>query len=272
MTKVCEKCGVEFEPKLERARFCSRKCIESAYSTVPVTVVCPMCGTSRVMSRAGSIRAIKAHSCCPSCATDRLEGSNNGNWRGGHRHWSPGRHGKDKDGLSWKTQRTLAWARDNFTCQHCGKVPKRKPDVHHINPWMNSLSHALDNLICLCQSCHLKEEAKIQEVWGGQIRYESPRIRVVRKKQAASRKPSPCNCGAVGLQTLGCLSICWLCWNPILTGDQKAGLTLKELSNKYALNYKMVDFILHPWTQGAKDRLNVRVSSLPPKQEIVIGI
>ena len=169
MTKVCEKCGVEFEPKLERARFCSRKCIESAYSTVPVTVVCPMCGTSRVMSRAGSIRAIKAHSCCPSCATDRLEGSNNGNWRGGHRHWSPGRHGKDKDGLSWKTQRTLAWARDNFTCQHCGKVPKRKPDVHHINPWMNSLSHALDNLICLCQSCHLKEEAKIQEVWGGQL-------------------------------------------------------------------------------------------------------
>ena len=88
-------------------------------------------------------------------------------WKGGCRYWSKGRWGKDKNGLSWKTQRRLAWERDDFTCQHCGERKSRKPDVHHINPWMNSHSHALDNLICLCQSCHLKEEAKVQEVWGG---------------------------------------------------------------------------------------------------------
>jgi hypothetical protein len=34
---------------------------------------------------------------------------------------------------------------------------------------MNSRSHALDNLISLCQKCHLTEEAKVQAVWGGQL-------------------------------------------------------------------------------------------------------
>jgi hypothetical protein len=106
---------------------------------------------------------------CSECASDNQIGANNPNWKGGHKHWSPGRYGKDKDGLSWKIQRNLAWERDNETCQHCHEKKGRKPDVHHINPWMNSLSHALDNLVCLCQSCHLKEEAKVHEIWGGQL-------------------------------------------------------------------------------------------------------
>lgn len=135
--KMCEGCGLEFEQKRKKAKFCSRD-----------------------------------------CATNCLSGHLNGNWRGGHKHWSPGRLGKDKDGLSWRIQRRLAWERDNFTCQHCGKVPKRKPDVHHIDPWMNSMSHALENLICLCQSCHLKEEAKVQEKWGGHV---TPPVKKVEK-------------------------------------------------------------------------------------------
>ena len=104
-----------------------------------------------------------------------MSGPNNPTWKGGHKHWSPGRFGRDNGGLSWKTQRRLAWERDDFTCQQCHEKKNRKPDVHHIVPWMNSHSHALDNLICLCQSCHLKEEAKVHEKWGGQLSHYEPK-------------------------------------------------------------------------------------------------
>jgi DNA-binding XRE family transcriptional regulator len=47
---------------------------------------------------------------------------------------------------------------------------------------MNSLSHALSNLICLCQSCHLKEEARVQEKWGGQLMAPRPKKQLKAKK------------------------------------------------------------------------------------------
>ena len=97
-----------------------------------------------------------------------FKGSNNPAWKGGTHHWQAGKLGRDKDGLSWKIQRKLAWERDSYTCQHCGATGgKRNPDVHHINPYRLSFSHALDNLIALCQGCHKKAEAKIAALWGG---------------------------------------------------------------------------------------------------------
>ena len=115
-------------------------------------------------------------------------GPNNPNWKGGHKHWSQGRHGKDKDGLSWKTQRQAAWERDSYTCQGCGVKGPRNPDVHHISPWLNSLSHHLDNLICLCKSCHMKEDAKAHEQWGGQLVLDKPCKKVVTSKQPKKQK------------------------------------------------------------------------------------
>ena len=135
-------------------------------------VTCPCCKKVRVVWDGG-----RRSQTCRSCASDRMSGPNSPSWKGGHQQWSPGRYGKDKNGLSWKVQRRLAWERDKFECQHCGEKKNRKPDVHHIKPWMNSLSHALDNLICLCQSCHLKEEAKVQEVWGGALVVTGPSVK-----------------------------------------------------------------------------------------------
>lgn len=89
-------------------------------------------------------------------------------WKGGHKSWQVGKLGRDKDGLSWKQQRRLAWERDSYTCQHCGKRKDSwRPDVHHIKPYRLSFSHSLDNLICLCRRCHKKAEALIVELWGG---------------------------------------------------------------------------------------------------------
>lgn len=99
-----------------------------------------------------------------------LEGSLNPNWKGGHKSWQQGKLGRDKDGLSWKIQRQLAWDRDSLTCQDCQKKKEGwRPDVHHISPYRLSFSHALDNLKSLCRRCHKIAEAKIIELWGGKV-------------------------------------------------------------------------------------------------------
>ena len=164
--KICERCGKTIETTSKR--FCSRKCMwDSRPSKLPklIEVSCSVCNRQRVIKSWNGRVPIRK---CRKCSTYSPSGSDSPVWKGGHHQWSQGRFGKDKDGLSWKAQRKLAWERDNYECQHCHLKKYRKPDVHHINPWMNSQSHALDNLLCLCQSCHLKEEAKVQEVWGGQ--------------------------------------------------------------------------------------------------------
>ena len=135
---TCANCGNPLRGN--QRRFCSRKCKEQ-HALKSRRVTAPL---------------------------DR-SGAKNPNWKGGHRHWALGRYGKDKDGLSRKTQRKLAWERDGYTCQHCGEKKQRNPDVHHKVPFRVSQSHALDNLICLCQKCHLTEEAKVQDQWGGQL-------------------------------------------------------------------------------------------------------
>jgi 5-methylcytosine-specific restriction endonuclease McrA len=87
---------------------------------------------------------------------------NHPNWRGVITIPLKGKYGRDKDGLSWKVQRKLAWERDDYTCQECGRKEEGwKPDVHHKIPYRISGSHALDNLICYCRSCYKRIENEI---------------------------------------------------------------------------------------------------------------
>lgn len=175
----CAACSTPFTPKRKDAKFCSKKCKERAMKQGqrrPYTVVCPDCSAAReVRMTPYRAKARGTQALCPQCHELRrsqrafTEGTANPNWKGGHRHWSPGRFGRDKDGLSWKTQRRLAWERDNYICRECGVKSRRNPDVHHIIPFRISQSHALENLKCLCQKCHMQIEAAVQEQWGGQL-------------------------------------------------------------------------------------------------------
>lgn len=61
-------------------------------------------------------------------------------------------------GPGWKQQKQKARERDKV-CRHCGKTPEengRALDVHHINPYRYSGDNRLENLICLCRSCHMR--------------------------------------------------------------------------------------------------------------------
>ena len=188
----CEVCNSRLQGR--QTRFCSKPC-QHTWEAQDTQVGCVECGTTYTVKRLVASRS-RFSSRCRGCISrgalpKNMVGENNPRWKGGHKHWSKGRYGKDKDGLSWKVQRKLAWERDSLTCQHCGVKGKRNPDVHHISPWMNSHSHSLDNLICLCKSCHMKEDAKVHEQWGGQL---------VQDKPKAVSPTAICSCGKKGRQ------------------------------------------------------------------------
>lgn len=78
-------------------------------------------------------------------------------WRGGHEKYR---------GPGWLSVREEVLERDDFQCKHCGLTEKEALErghglnVHHVDPYAESQDNSLDNLITLCQSCHLKLEWK----------------------------------------------------------------------------------------------------------------
>lgn len=67
----------------------------------------------------------------------------------------------------WKQARKAALARDNYLCQDCMKLGYVVPaqTVHHIIPIkvMWQLRLIIDNMICLCESCHQERHRKLNE-------------------------------------------------------------------------------------------------------------
>jgi len=175
--KICETCSNEFTVYQARskARFCSWTCRASRPKRI--CVICgnafypkpsytqPTCSHECGYKLAGLGRAGKPRP--PYVAkkvSDGLKRYYNGdpsrhwNYQGGISHF----HGR---GNGWNTIKKIARERDNYTCQICGvtegKLGKRLA-VHHRIPYHNfstpSEANALDNLICVCQSCHMKLE------------------------------------------------------------------------------------------------------------------
>lgn len=67
-------------------------------------------------------------------------------------------------GRKWLEARQKAVDRDNGTCQNCHKFIGNGIPVHHIKPFREfeteEEANVLDNLICMCQSCHMKHEPR----------------------------------------------------------------------------------------------------------------
>ena len=70
-------------------------------------------------------------------------------------------------GPHWPRIRKLVRARDQFTCQACGRKEDSKAHhVHHIVPFRNfvnpQIANQLDNLITLCPTCHQRAEISVR--------------------------------------------------------------------------------------------------------------
>lgn len=177
-TVECEQCESEFEVKPHRekkARFCSQECKGRYYgSPIPSkkhpTLVCEWCGSNFKVTPA---RAESSRFCSKGCqnawqsetkhGVDNLPDPPRGE---DHPWWNGGEC--DHYGENWLEQRKKTRERDDHSCRYCGKHRSelgQEPDVHHIIPRKKfdvqneyEEMNALDNLICLCKSCHPKWE------------------------------------------------------------------------------------------------------------------
>lgn len=89
-------------------------------------------------------------------------GKDSPSWKGGYSEYY---------GPSWRNQQRKAWDRDDFKCRVCDKKTENRPDVHHIDPVRNwnveeehELMNSLNNIVCLCKSCHGKYGGKKTEL------------------------------------------------------------------------------------------------------------
>lgn len=80
-------------------------------------------------------------------------GKDHYNWQGGI---TPETRRRVK-GMFWKKIADQIRVRDNNICQVCGCIGgSKKLPVHHIIPFKKSKNNDSDNLITVCQSCHIK--------------------------------------------------------------------------------------------------------------------
>lgn len=194
--KICEICGSVFQVKPYRAstaRFCSQSCggkwhmknrvmrgpsmkgntfrkgkrPANAFTSEqvrgknnskwvePIALNCEHCGKTFYV-KPWIFRQNKSRFCGQSCASDHNSGPNHWGYLGGPMTYR---------GRNWRVQRDLAADRDNGTCVDCGKVVGRSIPVHHVKPFRNfetpEAANELSNLVCLCQSCHMKRESKL---------------------------------------------------------------------------------------------------------------
>lgn len=168
----CVNCGEEFNVppcRGDEAKFCSMECRDE-YQINTGTFAGKNNGAynSEVLkcdNCAEDIEVPKSHItdlnfCSNSChweyvkENELLVGENNPSWEGG---------APDYYGESWPSQRRKALEEADYNCQMCGKTKKemgQNPDVHHRKPFReygvenHKEANRLDNLICLCRSCH----------------------------------------------------------------------------------------------------------------------
>lgn len=167
-TTECNECGDAFAyyPSNKDGVYCSA-CVDEADGVVPteasavtdIEVPCENCGATLERHPSRIESASYGEFCDLDCygewLSDHVVGSSHHQWEGGTIPY----------GSSWWQVRRAAWERDGYECQCCGASTEeigRRPDVHHIVPvraFDNPAdAHRLENVVCLCRSCHRRVE------------------------------------------------------------------------------------------------------------------
>lgn len=184
VTLTCEACGKTFNVYKARshARFCSREC----HST-KAELICEYCGDTYYVKRSDKGRR---RTCSKTCASKLRSVEGTAPHTGKARPEStrkkvseglrlyykknPRKHWNFKGGnfsnfrgrySDWQLQRKRARSRALYKCEVCGiseTTMKKQLSVHHIIPFRKfstpQKANELSNLICVCQSCHMKLE------------------------------------------------------------------------------------------------------------------
>jgi hypothetical protein len=130
----------------------------------PIYKKCLFCGKIMILAQ----HRKDAKYCNKECAKKGYNPINHWNWNGGVSSETKKRIGT----YSWNITRKKVYARDNWTCQVCGKHCSNDIQCHHIVPYRITQDNSESNLITLCKSCHLKEEKKYYKIKNKQLDLE----------------------------------------------------------------------------------------------------
>ncbi len=151
--KICPTCGKTFSvsPAHSKKRVhCSKECQKRR-----VTYCCEVCGKEREVRWSETEKRFCSDECRLEWFRAAFKADNSPHWRGGAISYY---------GPSWRAARRAVRQRDGYRCQSCGTAEKDLPErlsVAHIISFRefglerHEEANRLDNLICLCRSCHL---------------------------------------------------------------------------------------------------------------------
>lgn len=148
----CDHCGKEYllyNYRNEKTinNFCSYKC-QGLSKSKSIEKTCEVCSKTFLSKQSSQTNA---RFCSMECR--KISGSYRGKKLNGRYY----------DTNKWKRLRTLCMIRDKNKCQVCGVVSE-KNEVHHVIPRNEGGQDILDNLICVCKSCHVKLDAKLMNL------------------------------------------------------------------------------------------------------------
>jgi endogenous inhibitor of DNA gyrase (YacG/DUF329 family) len=168
--RECANCGTatrqaRWNVENYQRAFCSDDCL-AEFRDKQVAVKCANCGTEYSVHRYRHERT-ERHFCDESCmgawASENRHGPDNPNWRGGKSVYDAVK--KALGNVSWETQRTRTREHGD-SCRLCGGGggPDQDLHAHHIIPILAGGSNHPDNLMLLCQPCHITVEHRTREV------------------------------------------------------------------------------------------------------------
>lgn len=155
-TARCAHCGTPFPAR--GRKYCSTECVKAARPRK--TKKCPRCGTEFLYSSERRVYCGKR--CADAAHSDRMVGTGNSRYRTG------------KSYAAWfRAMRPLIMERDGHQCRVCsqpdkptvvtytrGSAMRSVLRVHHIDE--NPANNRPENLITLCQTCHLVHHKSAQ--------------------------------------------------------------------------------------------------------------
>lgn len=163
---TCDQCGMAFnripaQVQKYRNHFCSKQC-HAAWKTRRVPCLCAQCDTP-ISRKPTDLQRTDYQFCSAQCyhrwRSLNKCGEDSPLWRGGKIGYY---------GPNWLEQRRKARKRDKYRCRRCDVHERRlgqELHVHHIIPFRGFgykpdendyylRANHLDNLVCLCNSCH----------------------------------------------------------------------------------------------------------------------
>lgn len=157
---TCQHCQNVFKVKqstyeLFNTRFCSMKCRDEYYkydkNGVPweTNRICQECGKSFITERY-RVRAGFGKFCSKKC----MEKNRTVQYSEEDKHFY--------SSATWRKLKKACQEQYDYTCQICG-VRDKSIHIHHMIPRMWGGPDDINNLIALCNSCHIKTEAIIQK-------------------------------------------------------------------------------------------------------------